>query len=309
MKPEIALWTITKAVLWISLYSSLNIEIYVPDSLKNCPDLTPIFFDPYELLVKKNKAIVYKTKEKNIDSDKKSTNNNENRINNDVNNTNNHDKNINNHNKNTNTDEKNISTTPKNINNDEKNLNLEEKFINTDQKIINTDQKNINNDEKIIKNNNKTKSSKAENSSQVLEGKPNPTSDGEILLFKNLKNYEVLKDLFTFNTVITTIDGSDMLVDLFWKEGKLVVEVDGYTNHGKKDKTFRSDRHRDYLLQISGYRVLRLTVEEIRESVHLACKKIKSMVLYINENNVDKSYMIKLKKLLDEYSNSKIIDN
>ncbi len=48
------------------------------------------------------------------------------------------------------------------------------------------------------------------------------------------------------------VDG--MLVDAFWPEHRLVVEVDGRTRH-KTKRAVENDQQRDVKLQIAGYRV------------------------------------------------------
>jgi very-short-patch-repair endonuclease len=48
------------------------------------------------------------------------------------------------------------------------------------------------------------------------------------------------------------------LVDAVWKEQRLIVELDGYEFHRTR-AAFERDRHRDALLTIAGYRILRFT--------------------------------------------------
>jgi very-short-patch-repair endonuclease/predicted transcriptional regulator of viral defense system len=52
------------------------------------------------------------------------------------------------------------------------------------------------------------------------------------------------------------------LVDAFWRDARLIVEVDGYEFHKSRSR-FEADRRRDAKLQVAGYRVLRLTYERI----------------------------------------------
>jgi very-short-patch-repair endonuclease len=47
-------------------------------------------------------------------------------------------------------------------------------------------------------------------------------------------------------------------VDFLWPEARLVVEVDDFATHGRRE-TFESDRERDAWLQLQGYRVVRFT--------------------------------------------------
>ena len=51
-------------------------------------------------------------------------------------------------------------------------------------------------------------------------------------------------------------------VDFFWPEERLVVEVDGFAYHASK-RLFARDRRRDAELTASGYRVLRITWDDL----------------------------------------------
>ena len=54
-------------------------------------------------------------------------------------------------------------------------------------------------------------------------------------------------------------------VDFLWRELALIVETDGFRHHGSR-AAFESDRARDAHLQALGYRVLRFTYRQVRES-------------------------------------------
>ena len=65
-------------------------------------------------------------------------------------------------------------------------------------------------------------------------------------------------------------------VDLLWRGGKVVVELDGpeherYPNYG-------ADRHRDYELLVAGYLVLRLTNAEIELDLGRSLDKVRGVV-------------------------------
>jgi very-short-patch-repair endonuclease len=90
-----------------------------------------------------------------------------------------------------------------------------------------------------------------------VEGRPHPNSPGEQLLARRLKDAPRLAGLFVHNQIVTTARKHQLMVDLLWQEGKLVVEVDGYRWHSSK-QAFSHDRQRDYELSISGYLTLRL---------------------------------------------------
>lgn len=112
-----------------------------------------------------------------------------------------------------------------------------------------------------------------------FHGNPHPDSPGEQLLAKRLARDAELAGLFAFNQPIQSVRGSTFTVDLLWKAGRVVVEVDGYGWHSGV-MAFGQDRQRDYELVISGYLVLRLTHEEIIDDAALAVEKIRDVVAY-----------------------------
>lgn len=116
-----------------------------------------------------------------------------------------------------------------------------------------------------------------------IKGRPNPTSPGEVILAERLGKDAELKGLFSFNQLVKSVHDKEYKVDLVWPKGNLVVEVDGYTFHSDSF-TFGQDRHRDYELLISGYRVLRLTHEEIKKDSVRAIAKIRDAVHFIRKN-------------------------
>lgn len=111
-------------------------------------------------------------------------------------------------------------------------------------------------------------------------GKPHPHSPAEQKLARLLAADEELHSLFTFNMPVRTEAGSLYLVDLLWAHGRLVVEVDGYGPHSGRD-AFARDRHRDYELHASHYRVLRLTHDEIMKRRTHALSKIRTLVAVV----------------------------
>jgi Protein of unknown function (DUF559) len=108
-------------------------------------------------------------------------------------------------------------------------------------------------------------------------GMPHPLSDIEQRLAKAVGADAELAPLFGFNQYIDTIRGSRPKVGLLWKEGRLVVELDGYSNHGNRT-AFMYDRHRDYELTLSGYTVLRLANDEIIQDIEKSIEKILDLV-------------------------------
>jgi very-short-patch-repair endonuclease len=108
-------------------------------------------------------------------------------------------------------------------------------------------------------------------------GLPHPLSDIEQRLAKMLAGDAELAPLFSFNQIIETVRGSKPRVDLVWMEGRLVVELDGYPDHGSL-RAFMMDRHRDYELTLSGYTVLRIANHEIAQDIAKAIEKIRDLV-------------------------------
>jgi very-short-patch-repair endonuclease len=106
---------------------------------------------------------------------------------------------------------------------------------------------------------------------------PHPLSDIEQRLAIALRADAELAPLFGFNQSIDTIRGSRPKVDLVWKEGRIVVELDGYGSHGNR-AAFMYDRHRDYELTLSGYTVLRLANDEIAQDIEKSLEKIRDLV-------------------------------
>jgi very-short-patch-repair endonuclease len=108
-------------------------------------------------------------------------------------------------------------------------------------------------------------------------GQPHPLSEIEQRLAKMLAVDLDLEPLFRFNQSIETVRGSRPRVDLVWTEGWLVVELEGYPDHGCM-RAFIHDRHRDYELTLSGYTVLRLANVEIAQEYGKAIEKIRDLV-------------------------------
>ncbi|MFG1397279.1 endonuclease domain-containing protein [Roseixanthobacter pseudopolyaromaticivorans] len=108
-------------------------------------------------------------------------------------------------------------------------------------------------------------------------GNPHPLSEIEQRLAKILLGDAELGPLFGFNRPVTTVRGTRPKVDLLWPEGRLVVECDGFSDHGTRG-AFLRDRHRDYELMLSGYMVLRLANDEVTQDYQKAVEKIRDLV-------------------------------
>jgi very-short-patch-repair endonuclease len=108
-------------------------------------------------------------------------------------------------------------------------------------------------------------------------GAPHPLSEIEQRLAAMLAGDAELSELFRFNWFVDTVRGSRPKVDLVWIDGRLVVELDGYGDHGTR-RAFIGDRHRDYELMLSGYIVLRLANDEVLQDFGRAVEKIRDVV-------------------------------
>ena len=65
-------------------------------------------------------------------------------------------------------------------------------------------------------------------------------------------------------------------VDLLWRDGKVVVEIDGVEH--ERNSTYAADRHRDYELLVAGYLVLRLTNIEVELDLSRSLEKVRRVV-------------------------------
>jgi len=110
-----------------------------------------------------------------------------------------------------------------------------------------------------------------------IEGMPHPLSMTEQRLARAIAVDPELAPLFAYNVFIETVRGSRPKVDLLWRAGRLVIELDGYPDHGSRT-AFMYDRHRDYELALSGFSILRLANDEIAQDIAKAIEKIRDMV-------------------------------
>ena len=112
-----------------------------------------------------------------------------------------------------------------------------------------------------------------------LIGRPHPDSAGEQLLWEKLRSDPELGGLFLCNQWTDTVCATTHLVDFVWRNGKLIVEVDGYYWHSSQ-YSFSRDRRRDYEFHLSSYIVLRLPHDEVIADVDGAIEKIRRLVHY-----------------------------
>jgi very-short-patch-repair endonuclease len=71
------------------------------------------------------------------------------------------------------------------------------------------------------------------------------------------------------------IDGHE--VDFLWRDHLLVVETDGFRHHGHR-AAFEADRARDARLQSRGFRVLRFTYRQVRDSPEEVARALRPLI-------------------------------
>jgi very-short-patch-repair endonuclease len=102
-------------------------------------------------------------------------------------------------------------------------------------------------------------------------------SKPEQVLWQHLQKESELSGLFQQNEIVHTVFQTSPRVDFLWRDGRLIVEIDGYYHHSHQEQ-FANDRQRDYETGVSGYLTLRLTDEEILSDARLAIRKIQRYV-------------------------------
>jgi very-short-patch-repair endonuclease len=67
-------------------------------------------------------------------------------------------------------------------------------------------------------------------------------------------------------------------VDCLWPEQRLIAELDGWRSHGTK-RAFRTDRKRDRKLGTAGYRVIRITEDQLRNEPGALARDLQASVI------------------------------
>lgn len=102
---------------------------------------------------------------------------------------------------------------------------------------------------------------------RTKDGKPpDVRSDFETLVLPDLLDMGVTRP--QCNAPLH-VDGERFLIDFLWEEARVIVETDGRETH-ETPTAFQSDRRRDQFLAAAGYRILRVTWNQIhgeREAV------------------------------------------
>lgn len=108
---------------------------------------------------------------------------------------------------------------------------------------------------------------------RTKDGKvPDVRSDFETLVLPELLDMELPRP--STNTPIH-IDGERFLVDFLWETERVIVETDGLETH-ETPTAFQDDRRRDQFLAAAGYRVLRITWNQIHGDTEGVLKRISS---------------------------------
>jgi len=103
-----------------------------------------------------------------------------------------------------------------------------------------------------------------------------PRGEVETLLHDALIADAELAALFEYNQSLILYGEKRCTVDLIWRSGALVIEVDG--NEHRSEAAFGKDRDRDYRVFMSGYTMLRLTNGEVIHNTSGVLNKIRSVV-------------------------------
>jgi very-short-patch-repair endonuclease len=74
------------------------------------------------------------------------------------------------------------------------------------------------------------------------------------------------------------VAGRFFSVDCLWADQRLIVELDGRAVHGTA-KAFESDRERDRLLLVEGWRVVRITWRQLRDQQASIAKDLRSILI------------------------------
>jgi len=117
----------------------------------------------------------------------------------------------------------------------------------------------------------------------TVRGRPHHNSRAEQRLAVAIRKDPELSYLFAFNQSVETVRGSRYCVDLVWREGRVLVEVDGEQHYGDLEK-YDADRQRDYELNLSGYLVLRLSSNAVLRDTPQCLDKIRDFVKYRRAN-------------------------
>ena len=80
------------------------------------------------------------------------------------------------------------------------------------------------------------------------------------------------------NLPLIALDHPDPEVDFYWPTHRLVVETDGWKDHGTKT-AFKRDRRKDAALVASGYRVLRFTYDDVTRDGATVVRRLRAVAI------------------------------
>lgn len=75
------------------------------------------------------------------------------------------------------------------------------------------------------------------------------------------------------------VEGRKFRIDIGFAAARLAVEVDGFAYHGKHLGDFKRDRERQNLLTVAGWRILRFTAADIRQTPERCLELIEAALL------------------------------
>jgi very-short-patch-repair endonuclease len=76
---------------------------------------------------------------------------------------------------------------------------------------------------------------------------------------------------------VTNVEIAGFLVDFHWPGSDLVVEVDGFTYHNMPT-AFESDRNRDQVLVLAGWRVVRFTFRQLTREPERCARRLRALL-------------------------------
>jgi REase_MTES_1575 len=92
-----------------------------------------------------------------------------------------------------------------------------------------------------------------------------------------------LCDDYDLPTPVTNVALAGFIVDFHWVETDLIVETDGYTYHSMPS-AYEADRERDQLLALAGYRVVRLTYNQLTRRRSQTARRLRELLATSRSN-------------------------
>jgi hypothetical protein len=92
-----------------------------------------------------------------------------------------------------------------------------------------------------------------------------------------------LCDDFDLPTPATNVAIAGFIVDFHWAGTDLIVETDGYTYHSMPS-AFEADRERDQVLALAGYRVVRMTYNQVTRRRRQTARRLRDLLARSRSN-------------------------